>query len=324
MTTLLYSTNDKTEIISALILSLVVHLVFFTTAASYKIIESKKSSPIKIEVKTIEKKQLVLPPTNISEQVTKDTKLASTHNAVTASEQLSKKQADKQPSPFPPTQAQVAKGTDSKQVKQAPSLFLDPATLQTSLSNSSRSEELKTSAQDKYNASAKTIPTAKIYKLVPFAKAPKADLFAGGTPAIDYLPDIPDGDITLLNTKAEQHAVFVQRVALQVFAAIRRENWQKIPALEIHKLSDFTTIEAVMNKKGTMVALNFIGSSGSKSFDQMTLAAINKSFTDQNPPAEACSDDGNIHFLFKSRSWSRLLGGGIGEQRWLLLGTALE
>jgi hypothetical protein len=40
---------------------------------------------------------------------------------------------------------------------------------------------------------------------------------AGPVGSLDYLPDVREGDITLLNTKAEMFAPFVRRVALRVF-----------------------------------------------------------------------------------------------------------
>ena len=45
--------------------------------------------------------------------------------------------------------------------------------------------------------------------------------FFGNSGSTDYLPNLPDGDITLLNTKADHFAVFVRRVAARVFAALR-------------------------------------------------------------------------------------------------------
>lgn len=45
---------------------------------------------------------------------------------------------------------------------------------------------------------------------------------------------------------------------------------------------------------------------------------------DKNPPEGVTAEDGDIHFIFKARSWARNGGGnGLNEQRWLLLSTGL-
>jgi hypothetical protein len=152
-------------------------------------------------------------------------------------------------------------------------------------------------------------------------KAQNQSLGAAGIP--DYLPDIPDGDITLLNAKADRFAIFVRRVALQVFGAIRQKNWQEIPINEIHRLRHFSTIHAVMNTKGELISVEIAQSSGSRPFDIVVNDSAKKGTWDQNPPKGAEAEDGNIHFIFKARSWARGANQGIGEQRWLLLGTGL-
>ncbi len=149
------------------------------------------------------------------------------------------------------------------------------------------------------------------------------DLFSSQYGSSDYLPNIPDGDVTLLNTKADRYAVFVRRVALQVFGALRREVWQAVPGSEMRKISDFALVEATLTADGKLLRVKLLESSGSPQYDRVLTRAAQEGSWDQNPPTGATGDDGHIHFVFKSRAWVR--GGGHPgmEQRWMLLGTGL-
>ena len=158
----------------------------------------------------------------------------------------------------------------------------------------------------------------------PFTKLSHTPAFSLPVGSPDYLPNIPDGDITLLNTKADKFAVFVRRVALQVFAGIRKRNWQQLSMKEISKLNDFVIIKAHMSPQGEILTASIIESSGSWTFDMLVLAAIEQNGGDKNPPAAAISAvDGNIQFIFKARTWSVIRGAMFQEQRWILLGTGL-
>jgi TonB family protein len=143
----------------------------------------------------------------------------------------------------------------------------------------------------------------------------------GGVP--DYLPDIPDGEITLLNAKADRHAVFVRRVALQVFGALRKLNWAEVAHSEARRLRGFVTVHATMSGEGKLLDATIEQTSGTSVFDRVVLEAASRGSWDQNPPGGARGADGNIHFIFKSRTWARLGGDGQREQRWLLLATGL-
>jgi len=164
---------------------------------------------------------------------------------------------------------------------------------------------------------------AKFVQEQPFQHSLSASVFNGISGSTDYLPNIPDGDITLLNAKADRFAVFVRRVSLQVFGALRQMNWQELSHAELKRLQNFSTLEAVMDKSGKLIRVRMEDSSGSSVFDQVSKRAAEKGAWDQNPPAESVAADGNIHFVFKTRSWSRVSPNGRGEQRWLLLGTGL-
>lgn len=150
-----------------------------------------------------------------------------------------------------------------------------------------------------------------------------------GTEGIpDFLPNLPDGDITMLNAKADKFAVFVRRVALQVFSELRHTGWETLSARDVRSIGDFTTIEAVLSLNGDLEAVTIHGQSGSSRFDNVVAAAVRRGGRDPNPPPAAVADDGKIHFIFKARSWSRhAVDGRTGrpfEQRWLLLSTGLN
>jgi TonB family protein len=144
----------------------------------------------------------------------------------------------------------------------------------------------------------------------------------------DYLPNLPDGDLTLLNTKANRFAVFVRRVATQVFGQLRRSGWEHLQPGDINRINDHTTVLATLSASGKLLKAELLAPSGSARFDEVVLDAVKKGAQDPHPPPGAESSDGTIKFIFKSKSWVRLSadprGPGFGERRWILLGTGLE
>lgn len=162
-------------------------------------------------------------------------------------------------------------------------------------------------------------------KYQPFSKSEDSndEIFRMNPGSPDFLPKLPDGDITLLNAKADRFAPFVRRVAMQVFGMVRKLQWHTIPASEIRKIEDFVTIEAIMSPKGTLLGVKMLEASGSPAFDRMLNQSVQGGVNDQNPPPGATAPDGNIHFIFRSRCWTRPGGGPVSDARWLLLATGL-
>lgn len=157
----------------------------------------------------------------------------------------------------------------------------------------------------------------------PFSKFTSSGPFTGPDGVPDHLPEIPDGDITMLNSKAFAFAVFVRRVAYKVFGEFRQRSWETLPATEIRRASGTAMVLAVLNPQGELIKAELLDSSGSKSFDQVLRGAAQAGAWDRNPPPGAAAEDGNIHFLFKARSWVRPGPDGLRQQRWILLGTGL-
>ncbi len=121
--------------------------------------------------------------------------------------------------------------------------------------------------------------------------------------SLDFLPSIREGDITLLNTKAEQFAPFVRRVAVRVFENFRILLRRSIDSRSAESVEEYATIEAIMDKQGRLLSIQARDRSTNAALatDRNLQAATREGFFDRNPPPGAESNDGNIHFLFDAR-----------------------
>ena len=160
----------------------------------------------------------------------------------------------------------------------------------------------------------------------PFSRpAGSGAAFLGTTGTNDFLPNLPDGDITLLNAKADRFAVFVRRVATRVFSDLRIAGWETLRPEEVASISGYTTVHAVLSPQGKFLLAEIRDDSGSKRFDVVVANAVKSGASDPNPPPEAAATDGNFHFIFRAKSWVAFGGGrsGMQQRRWLMLGTGL-
>jgi len=199
-------------------------------------------------------------------------------------------------------------------------LKLDSATLTSKFGNN---------PQNPKQARSSNSPASDLSDYQAFSRPPgSAAAFVGTGGINDHLPNLPDGDITLLNAKANTYAGFVRRVAVQVFAQLRTQGWEKISAQQLHRLSDFTTVEAVLSPDGKFIRATIMGRSGSEAFDGVVNTSVSLGASDPNPPEGARAKDGMIHFIFRARSWSQMgmnrRSGAPTENRWILLATGLE
>ena len=155
-------------------------------------------------------------------------------------------------------------------------------------------------------------PTPALVARAPSGATQRTDLLNHGDPwkhsgvtggSLDLLPAVREGDITLLNTKAEQFAPFVRRVAVRVFENFRIMLRRSLDAGRLQSGQEFATIEAVMDRQGQLIAINPKDRSPSATLatDRNLQAATREGFFDRNPPPGAESNDGNIHFLFDAR-----------------------
>ena len=137
----------------------------------------------------------------------------------------------------------------------------------------------------------------------------------------DFLPDIPDGDITFLNAKASRYAIFVRRVALQVFSELRKQSWSQLSHRQVLAAKSDSVFRATLSASGNLQKTEALSGSGSDDFDKALRVAVREGAWDENPPAGARAEDGKIHFIFKARSYARVVAGR--QQRWILLSTGL-
>ena len=222
--------------------------------------------------------------------------------------------SSKHPVPQPKkSQKQVARSEKAITLKY---LRLDSSTL------SSKFASTRESAQEP-NAQSTTTTNYKAFSRPQGSGA----TFIGTGGISDHLPNLPDGDITLLNAKANVCARFVRRVAIQVFTQLRTQGWDRLRASDIQKVRQHTVIEAVLSPQGVLIETRIVEQSGSPSFDRVVESATQSGAKDPNPPEGAQAGDGTIHFIFKARSWTQLganpRSGAPTEYRWLLLATGL-
>lgn len=173
-----------------------------------------------------------------------------------------------------------------------------------------------------------TRPLQPVPAARPFARAPGAGaLLLGFNGNSDFLPDIRDGDITLLNAKADKYAVFVRRVAIRVFHLLKQYGWNYMRASEFQSLRRYTKVRATLSSSGEFVSISLEDSSGNSVFDDLVSKSVREGSSDPNPPPDARTADGTYRFIFLARSWTQASAGRSGalrERRWLSLQTGLE
>jgi hypothetical protein len=238
------------------------------------------------------------------------------------SEQVEKEPQQKaEPVVKPPPRNQPAARNNPHRELNLKDLKLDDATLAMKFGNVAKNSPAAAAA--KAASASSDLSTYQAFSRPPGSGA----TFVGSGGISDHLPNLPDGDITLLNAKANTYAGFVRRVAVQVFAQLRSQGWEKLSMGEVQRISDFTTIEAVLSPEGRFVSMRLIEGSGSAQFDSVVKQAVPAGMNDPNPPPGARANDGQIHFIFKARSWASIgagRGGAPSEHRWILLATGLE
>jgi TonB family protein len=330
--------NDDFSFPLALILSIVAHGIFLLLLLNPILTNNDAQQPNFIDV-TIEppqsaipeqKQQIVSPskpPEDQIDSTLKDTNQLSEENISVKKEQIKRGLPDAGKSIAKSSnnqnasqqQFQQKQQETSKQTKSTPNLKLSSSELLDSLDGITAGAAKPKSASNTANASARAQPFSR-----PSGSGAR---FLGDAGSPDFLPNLPDGDITLLNAKANQFAVFVRRVAIQVFSNIRTFGWDDLTRADINAIKGDTFIIAKMSPSGQLLSVTLQGSSSSSNFDDIIIKAAKAGTKDPNPPAGALAEDGNIRFIFKARSWSEVFAGRGGipsERRWIMLSTGLE
>ncbi len=116
----------------------------------------------------------------------------------------------------------------------------------------------------------------------------------------DYLPDIQRGDVTLLNTKANEFAPFVRRVGERVFQhlVIRQRALELQQILNAH---DAVEMRVTLDSRGKLKAVHVENHSGSASMDETLSEAVNTAAFDNNPPKAAANAAGDFEFVFAAQ-----------------------
>lgn len=285
--------------------------------------------PIEVTlVSTKKNKPQIVSPSALPESEPLETARVSDKNTRTDVESIRRGDMPQTPSPSIATQAKPA--TEAQQPKNQMDAAAQPEKPKSSPQLKLRDEKLLSQfgqlpvEQPAKEPEPRKISDAqrasKFSQAQPFQRS-DLSIFRQGTP--DFLPDIQDGDLTLLNAKADRHAIFVRRVALQVFGSLRSLSWQELSRSQIGLLQNHSVVEAIMSPTGKLLSVTIKGISGSAAFDTIVEKAAKDGTWDQNPPKTAQAADGNIHFIFYSKTWSRTAGDTMREQRWIMLGTGL-
>lgn len=315
------NTNEK-HLWIALLLSLLLHSVFLMGFRTSE--PQKKSRPISVSL--LPREQIVSPSESPEAKEAPQKAFLSKSNSKVEKESIKRGLEPSAPQPpkkiskpQPPRSKQTKEAlqTNQKKQKAKPDKLLLANNILQKQFGSLKLEE-KTEEQKKQLEGINRSRARKMAQAEPFSRLRTSSTFGSA----DYLPRIPDGDITLLNTKADRFAVFVHRVALQVFGSLRQKNWAELSRREVQSLDGFAIVRAVMSPQGKLLRVEVSKSSGLRAFDEILAGAAREGTWDQNPPEKAVAADGNIHFIFQARTWS-VPNGQIGERRWLLLGTGL-
>lgn len=314
--------NENIRLLTGLFFSILVHISLSMSNGSFFKpipIESYSDLALILDDRKIEeptKKSYVTPSESLKEEVPKKTTpFLSDKDTSTENEQIKRGDEGSISPPLKkvaqnkPAQKVIKKEAQKKEPRSdiGNNLFMDPSkeTLsEISKENSDLSKETKKESKESNESLISSM----------------AALGSGGSS--NFLPGVPDGDITMLNAKADRFAVFVRRVALQVFSALKQSNWIDHPQLNNGFQTDGVRIRAILSAKGDFIKAEIVNPSGLVIFDSTVLASVRKGAWDRNPPKEALASDGNVRFIFESKAWVRM---GQGRRRqWLLLGTGLE
>ena len=257
------------------------------------------------------KSQIVAPPDSGKAEPPKETRLLSDRDNTVEKEMVHRGEPEAGPAaapqpdraPPPPKQARVAKAPPHDAM---PSKSSEPSRL----AKGPGLDELLPSAgqlvREGYagagadNSPAETsAPETERRDVLRYADALGPSGGKRGT--LDFLPDVHEGDVTLLNTKADLFAPFVRRVAQRVFQnqiiSLRRNlSHSGVSGQEA------ASVEAVMNRRGNLVSVRVTDQSATSatSIDRHLVHACQQAFFDLNPPPGAEAADGNIHFIFRT------------------------
>src|SRR5690606_27337843 len=124
------------------------------------------------------------------------------------------------------------------------------------------------------------------------APPPAPGLFGGVRGSFDNLPDVAQGNLTMLNTKADRFAPFVRRVGTRVFQNLLIFQRQNLEASDIIAATDIATVHVTLDAKGRLKTFEVEDHSGSMAVDQTLIDALRQAAFDDNPPRAAANAAG--------------------------------
>ena len=312
----------KHQTLLALSISILLHL--FVILPNFLIIEKVnhglEERKLLVEIQNPTKR--IVPESEIIHSVKKKTARLASKDSFTPIESLRRGEESStkrsQPIEEPASRPKTPKETKSRGLP-LPKLRLSPELASLSIGAINPKSDYNTSNPSQLNQ----VREKQFLEAKPFHRLSDLSSKKGNFGSSAHLPNIPDGQITLLNAKADKHAVFVRRVALQVFGKLKLTSWNDLSYAELSKLRNFSEIEAIMSPKGKLLNVEVRKKSGQVDFDKALLSSGSKGVWDSNPPKGAVAADGNIHFVFRARTWARKVGEPAQERRWLLMATGL-
>jgi hypothetical protein len=133
------------------------------------------------------------------------------------------------------------------------------------------------------------------------APPPAPGLFGGMRGSFDHLPDVAQGNLTMLNTKADRFAPFVRRVGTRVFQNLLIYQRQNLEASDIIAANDIVTARVILDRSGKLKNLEVEDHSGSMAVDQTLIDALRQAAFDDNPPTSAANANGEYEFVFQAQ-----------------------
>ena len=146
------------------------------------------------------------------------------------------------------------------------------------------------------------------------APPPAPGLFGGVRGSFDALPDVAQGNLSMLNTKADRFAPFVRRVGTRVFQNLLIYQRQNLEASDILAANDIVTARVILDASGKLKSLEVDEHSGSMAVDQTLVDALRQAAFDDNPPKSAANENGEYEFVFQAQLLAGVGPGARGPE----------
>lgn len=146
------------------------------------------------------------------------------------------------------------------------------------------------------------------------APPPAPGLFGGMRGSFDNVPDVAQGNLTMLNTKADRFAPFVRRVGTRVFQNLLIFQRQNLEASDIIAATDIVTAHVTLDANGRLKNLEVEDHSGSMAVDQTLTDALRQAAFDDNPPKAAANANGEYEFIFQAQLLAGVGPGARGAE----------